>query len=588
MGGGRDDTLVAKRVLICVLNTASKRLPALISDEASTLLIVDECHRAGAPTFSRVLNTPARFRLGLSATPEREELDEDGTQVEFDEQIVGRALGGLVFRFTIRDARRINWLPTYELHHHGVELLPAERQKYDEESRKIDDLADRLGEYGIEVGRVRQACMRKDESGALAYAYIAATSRRKDLLYRAAERSRVTAEIVRQIVTRRAGARILLFHERINEAATLHALLVNGFPERRIALEHSQMPSGERKRALAAFKDNSVSILVSVKSLVEGIDVPDADVGISVASSSSVRQRVQSLGRVLRRSFDVDKVKIAEMHLVYVTDTVDESIYSKEDWTDLTGADANYYWRWPQSQTSPHSLPAPPRTPAPTEEQEWDRLGRAVSATPQLWLGLMPGLEYSVDVHGNVSTPTGRSVTNPQGVGGNLAALRGKPGGRFCVTPFFRLVLVRQFDGRPYVVGRLTEPFTIQNDSENTSAVDVSNLKPGEPYGGPGDKSNGSFKLSQKRGGVIERRDKKTRSTEFAIMSGGSSPALEENARRILEEWRRLLKTGIEFHVNSLWHAWYQQDGQARFLGVVQGGFSWPLDEHAAGFGEIK
>ena len=88
-------------------------------------------------------------------------------------------------------------------------------------------------------------------------------------------------------------------------------------------------------------------MLVSVKSLVEGIDVPEADTGVSVASTSSVRQRVQALGRVLRRVVDEDGTsKRSTMHLLYVDGTVDDLIYAKADWSDLTGEDANHYWKW--------------------------------------------------------------------------------------------------------------------------------------------------------------------------------------------------------------------------------------------------
>ena len=149
LGGGKKASLVRHRVLIAVLNTAAKRLPAMSIDAQPLMLIVDEAHRAGAPTFSSVLNTRADFRLGLSATPDREEVDEDGEPIAFDEQLVGRSLGGVVFRFGLKEAREAGWLPSFEIHHHGVQLTDDERRKYDETSRRVDDLADRLRSSGI-------------------------------------------------------------------------------------------------------------------------------------------------------------------------------------------------------------------------------------------------------------------------------------------------------------------------------------------------------------------------------------------------------------------------------------------------------
>ena len=91
------------------------------------MLLVDECHRAGAPRI-RDLETEAAFRLGLSATPDRDELDDDGEPLEFDEQVVGRMLGPVVYRFGSRCSTC--WLaPSYELHHHGVTLTEKERRR---------------------------------------------------------------------------------------------------------------------------------------------------------------------------------------------------------------------------------------------------------------------------------------------------------------------------------------------------------------------------------------------------------------------------------------------------------------------------
>src|SRR5690606_35094736 len=113
--------------------------------------------------------------------------------------------------------------------------------------------------------------------------------------------------------------------------------------------------------------------------------------------SSAVRQRVQALGRVLRRAVSEDGVaKVSTMHLIYVDDTVDDLIYAKADWTDLTGADSNRYWKWPHGADQAEEVESPPRTPLPTEEQAWDLIGRQVEQEPVAWPGIAAGQEYSV------------------------------------------------------------------------------------------------------------------------------------------------------------------------------------------------
>ncbi len=611
LGAGGKDDFTSHRVVVAVLNTASKRLPELARNAQPIMLVVDECHRAGAATFSKVLDTPAEYRLGLSATPEREEFDDDGEPLRFDEQVVGRKLGPVVHRFTLRDARRIGWLPVYELNHHGLALHPTERERYDAVSRRVDELADQLRNLGADTSRAQSLRGRNDELGQVAQSYVAVTSQRKDLLYRADERTRVAIRLVMDALL--AGSRrILIFHERVDEATQLHdairealgdrpeqttmldapaARQVGLFPDASVGirLEHSHLPDSVRAAAIGDFRSGRAAVLVSVKSLIEGIDVPEAEVGISVASSSSVRQRVQALGRVLRRQFDDDApVKHAEMHLLYMADTVDDLIYAKEDWGDLTGEGANRYWRWPLDPAlAPEPRDGPPRTPRPTEEQEWVRLGERPPEQPVPWLGVLVGQEYSVDTTGTVTNSSGAVMSNPQDTAAMVAAVRGRPGGRFRVTPMHRLVLVanRAAGGSEVLVaGALAEPFrTLDEVAESGGEpADLNDLCPGDPYSGPSDKSGGTYKLRQRDGGVIERKGP-GRSSEFALTDSPGTTEQLANARRLLDAWRGVSGQGMTFHVNELGHAWYNGGSERRFLAAVPEGFAWPGDEEEEG-----
>ncbi len=577
LGAGSRDTFEGKRALVAVLNSAARTLPDIARGVSPIMLVLDECHRAGSATFSKVLATTAQYRLGLSATPSRDEIDEAGLPLSYDRQVVGRKIGAVVFRFGLREAREIGWLPVYTVHHHGVRLTEDERREYERVSRKVTDAADRLTSGGFQTSQAWSLAARGGEAGPLAQGYIGALTARKDFLYRASERGRVAARLVEQSLKRENSPRMLLFHERVAEVEALFAELRSRIPTTRIGIEHSELPAAARRHALASFRSGELDVLVSVKSLVEGIDVPDADVGISVASSSSVRQRIQTLGRVLRRRFD-GGTKQAEMHVIYVHDTVDQSIYGKEDWSDLTGADANRYWLWPlDPELPPETQPEPPLKPRPTEDAEWKRLGERIPEEPMLWLGELPDYEFSVDTRGNVVTSEGAWIENPQGVSAMVERVRRRPGGRFRVTPSYNLVIVFGESGQgvaPFLAGRIGEPFRLREEgADSTTVVDVASLAAGSSYPGPTDKANGTFKFRQKRGGVIERRQGAL--FLFASTEGESSP-LAINARRCLSAWKSLGTHGFTFYVNRLEHAWYRADGAARFLATVPGGFLWP------------
>ncbi|RZU73628.1 superfamily II DNA or RNA helicase [Micromonospora kangleipakensis] len=579
LDGEHKDDLKSKRILISVLNTAAERLPELaVAAAAPLMLVVDECHRAGAPRFSRVLETRAPFRLGLSATAERDDVDEQGLPIQYDDHILGEKLGPLVYRFDLRAARKVGWLPEYTVHHHAVELTPEERRRYEQLTRRIDDLSERLDDFGVPSSLVRQATGRPGEMGALARSYVGTVAQRKDLLYRAGERTRVVTEILCGLVDRADKPRALFFHERIDEAVDLHRRLTEaglGFP---IGLEHSGLPEAQRRDALARFAQGSTPVLVSVKSLIEGIDVPDADVGISVASSSSVRQRVQALGRVLRRRFDGGS-KHAEMHIIYVHDTVDEAIYAKEDWSDLTGEAVNRYRLWRVGAAEPDDRQGPPRTPRPTEDQFWDSLGRKVPSEPVLWTPDLPVSEWSLDSRGSVTTVTDRLVANAQDVAPRVALIK-SGGGRFRVSNRHRLIVVPDFEGgevRAWLVGRLAEPFELiaPAGAETQSVAPAEEPEPGAPYCGPNDRKGGSYHIRQKAGGVIERRVASGR--EWAAVDPSDGPAdLVDNAVRLLHAWRRTGESGLQFHLNQAGDAYYVSGGQIRFLARVPGGFAWP------------
>jgi superfamily II DNA or RNA helicase len=581
LGDGGDDSFADKQVLIAVINTAADRLPGL-AESFKLMLVVDECHRAGAPQFSRVLDTPATMKLGLSATPERVETDEHGLPIAFDEQIVAKRLGRVVHRYTLKDARRSGWLPTYHLVHHGVALAAEERGEYERLSRRISDLQEQLSDLGITGGALARVTRQTGgQGGELLSALRGLTGRRKDLLYRSTERRRVAELIVHQARDADADARVLLFHERVAEAEALFTLIRQRSQNPAdVVLEHSQLPTVRRREAIERFRTGASPVLVSVKSLVEGLDVPEASVGVSVAASASVRQRIQTLGRVLRRDFSDNPLKVVvQMHLLYVSDTVDEAIYAGEDWEDLTGRDSNRYLSWAFGVDEPTSEPGPPRTPRLTEEQAHVEIQEA-GQFPLPWRSTLPAQEYSVSTVGSVTTEDGTMVANPQGVSDMVESVRGQPGGRFRVSDNYLYVVVGHRGGSGhepglYVAGRLREHFrAVGLDREGGPDVELAALAPGDVLPIQPNKGGGSYKLRATRGGVIERRQ--GRIAEFAIDEGHDESA--RLAASILERWRDLGLPGTTFHVSDDGVAWYASSQGPAFLAEMTCALRFPSD----------
>ena len=564
------------RALICVLPTAAKLLPSADLSETSDMLVIDECHRAGSPVFSNVLRAAPRVRLGLSATPEREEVDENGDVVDYDDQLLGRRLGRVVYRFDLARARQAGWLPRYQVNHHGTTLSPGERARYDVLTRRIDDVDEQLRGAGVQRSRFRQMTTAGDEIGKLALQWQVLTGQRKDLLYRSAERSRIAVRLTQRRLEKAPHARVLLFHERTAEAEALHEQLrvqLVGVPT---TLEHSGLTAKRRAAALDAFATGAAPVLVSVKALVEGVNVPAADTGIVVAASSSVRQRVQSLGRVLRRRFDGTS-KDVEIHLLYVADTVDDVIYGREDWRDLLGEQNERYWSWPHGGDDPEREEKPPRLPLASEEEAWQRIADSGGRLPALWTGLIPVTEYSMDHRGNVSTGGSRVLLDEGDLGRRLMAA-GFRGGRFRVTPRFGVVVAFSSDGSESVaraLARVPVPLRMMDLDEMPPTRADEPSDPVQSNRSPLDRRGGTIKFRSKQGGVIERR-RGDGMTEWATTDGPAEGA--DVGARLLESWKALDAGGLTAMIATDGKVWFMDQGKPRVIGQGGDKLAWPSE----------
>lgn len=477
LGGGRSENFNDNvRILIAVLNSASNKLPQ-IADRLShpLLLIVDECHRTGAQQMSRIYESRRNYTLGLSATPERDEIVEQGEQdeaesfvrEEFDESVLGRELGPILFELDYLSAIERGILSPFVLKHYGLPLDPLERVQYEKLSREITELRKSLQgqmrgrslDGGALVGWARKIASRGSSALAQQAAkYVQATGQRKLMLYHAKARASAVTRLVAEAVAE--DSKVILFHESVDEVMNLFAQL--SAAGHQVVVEHSQLTDSLRQESIRLFRDGSAQILVSARTLIEGFDVPAADVGIVVASSSSVRQRIQTLGRILRKKRGQES-RTAVLHVLYMADTTDEVIYEKEDWEKFTGSERNQYFTWdPDSDDSqPVSNDSPPRRPKPLESAiYWDSLQPGDD-----YPGAYEGEEFTGDSQGNVRDANGRIVTNPQNIPAIIHGLRGSYG-RFRVTPERRAILVPAGQGKLVFGGFAFERLQLRSESD--------------------------------------------------------------------------------------------------------------------------
>ena len=86
---------------------------------------------------------------------------------------------------------------------------------------------------------------------------------------------------------------------------------------------HSKLSGPLRRRNLQMFRKGMVDVLLTCRALDEGMNVPEAEVGIIASSTSSTRQRIQRLGRVLRPAPGKDSAKI---YTLFITDKEEQRL----------------------------------------------------------------------------------------------------------------------------------------------------------------------------------------------------------------------------------------------------------------------
>ena len=496
IGGGYTDTFSAQtRILICVLNSASTRLEGEVvraGASDSLLLIVDECHRAGSAEMKRVFKTKRACSLGLSATPERDDeasaegdgdapKSDDDVAPAFEETVLGRELGPVIFEMNYAEAISRGVLPPFKIIHYGLSLRPEEEQRYGRMSREISDLRSSLERHGLRGLELIRWCRSKGASGnAQAARLLGLTAERKRLLYGMSERGAAVSKILNDAIAQNPECKAILFHESISEVmAIFHALRKAGH---KVVAEHSEFPEAMRAESLRLFRSGTARIIVSARSLIEGFNVPSADLGIVVAASASVRQRVQTLGRLLRKgSAAGGQEKQAVLYVLYAHDTVDELIYEKTDWAQFVGADRNDYFVWRTiADTVPLLQTGPPRSPQ-AEEEAVDpstlKPGDIYPANPD------QGKLYTVDSQWTVRTESGDLIKPSAQLKAILSSSK-KALGKFRVTPKNLLVLKLEKGEAGWhglYLGRLDAPLEPADVSETATSLQAS-YSPGDPY----------------------------------------------------------------------------------------------------------
>lgn len=95
------------------------------------------------------------------------------------------------------------------------------------------------------------------------------------------------------------------------------------------------------KKILASFADGNTNVLVSCNMINEGFDVPEVDLAVFARLTESEIVFQQQLGRVLRRSQNVESVSILDLSLNLrrrwkrAREEIDDALLKKVSFVDV-------------------------------------------------------------------------------------------------------------------------------------------------------------------------------------------------------------------------------------------------------------
>ncbi len=264
------------------------------------MVISDEVHSIGSSTYSKALYPEYKYRLGLSATPDRY-FDDEGSD------FIREYFGNTVFQFSLRDAidtinpgTGVSYLVPYDYEVRFTSLTSTETEKYLEWTKKIIRLRNI-----IENGK----CTKEDKDR-LNFWYI----QRQNIIKNAANKMTVLEGIIQDLLEKNELDHLLIYcsdsdPEQLEKVKELLAALSK---KRQKMIKFRKYTSDESSRILKKegfferdiilrnFNNGDFEVLLAMKCLDEGVDVPSTKNAVLMCSSGNPKEYIQRRGRILR------------------------------------------------------------------------------------------------------------------------------------------------------------------------------------------------------------------------------------------------------------------------------------------------
>lgn len=235
-------------------------------------LVADECHNIGVSSYKTNIFNNFECRLGLSATPKRW-WDEEGSKR------VNDIFDKSVYEYDIDNAIKNGFLTQYFYYPQLIELD-----------------SDEIHEYEIYTNRIAKIILKEKRNKEDQKILEILLRKRSNIIKNA--KNKIPKFL--QLIRKQKDKRYTLVYCAAGEIDKIIQLLYQeGIKAHRFNYE---VDSRERRKILDLFEKGEIEVLVAIKCLDEGVDVPATRTAYLLASTSNPREFVQRRGRILRLS----------------------------------------------------------------------------------------------------------------------------------------------------------------------------------------------------------------------------------------------------------------------------------------------
>ena len=297
---GSDTPLI---VLSTMQTAAMPEFLAAVRQGNHLFVVADEVHRTGSPNHLELLSLQTGPRLGLSATPRRAG-DPLGTA-----RIMTYFEGIVPPPFTLQDAIKSGALTPYFYHVNALTLTEGEQHAWDVITKRIrritaqnDGTRGPTPEWDFQVKRL--------------------LINRGRILKQASAKVRAAGAIVAAHFHR--GERWIIYCDNLDQLTSVRSEISARGLE---STEYHSAMAGDKEQTIRLFEVNG-GIVVSIRCLDEGVDIPSVTHALILASSKNPREYIQRRGRVLRRA---EGKSVAHIHDVLVLPATVETPDEGED-----------------------------------------------------------------------------------------------------------------------------------------------------------------------------------------------------------------------------------------------------------------